>query len=423
MLDHAPDDTRAAIAILTALLGGLAVGIERQWSGHASGPRAHLGGVRTFALLGAFAGAAGWLSASGLAGPAVVLLAGLAALVVVSYRAASRRDVDATTEVAAFVVLVAGVMAGRGELALASGIVAVTCLLLVEKSRLHAMVARIDDVSIRAGARFAVMAVVVLPLLPAGPLGPLGGVRPRALWALVLLFAGISFLGYVARRVVGAHRGYMVAGLLGGLVSSTSATLTFARESRDHPGTGPALALGAFAACAMMYPRMLATTLLLAPALCAAAWPGLLVPLVVSAVMLPALHRQELPGSDAPAGPRHPLALGAALQMAAGFQLVMFVVEALRHWVGTPGILASGAVLGSTDVDALVVAMANGVTTGIDAGTAAQAIVAGALANTLVKLGVVVGVGTGTFRRRAAGYLGVLATATAVGLVLLARRS
>ena len=419
MLEHVPDEAQPAIAILTAALGGLAVGIERQWSGHATGPHAHLGGIRTFALLGAGAGAAGWLTVSGLASAALVLLAAMAALIVVSYRAASRREIDATTEVAALVVLGAGVMAGRGELALSSGIIAITCLLLVEKSRLHALVERIDDVSIRAGARFAVMAVVILPLLPPGPYGPWGGVRPRALWTLVLLFAGLSFLGYVARRAVGAQRGYVVAGLLGGLISSTSVTLTFARDSRDHRGSHAALAGGVLAACTVMYGRMMAATLLLAPPLFGAAWPGLLIPALAGAALL-ALRRGSGPmRGEAPAGPRHPLALGAALQMAVLFQLVMFGVQALRETIGRTGILLSGAVLGCTDVDALVVAMANGIGAGVEPATAGLAIVIGALANTIVKLGIALVVGSGAFRWASAGYLAVLAAATGGGVALL----
>jgi uncharacterized membrane protein (DUF4010 family) len=97
------------------------------------------------------------------------------------------------------------------------------------------MVARIDDVSLRAAMRFGVMALVVLPLLPSGPYGPLGGVQPRELWALVLFFSGLSFLGYVARRAVGPEYGYLATGLLGGLISSTNVTFTFARASRANP--------------------------------------------------------------------------------------------------------------------------------------------------------------------------------------------
>ena len=129
-------------------------------------------------------------------------------------------------------------------------------LLLVEKSRLHSLVRKIDDVGLRSGVRFAVMALVVLPLLPEGPFGPFGGVRPRQLWLLVLFFSGLSFAGYVARRIAGTGRGYLVTGLLGGLVSSTNVTFTFARSSRTDPALEGALALGAVAANAMLFPRL-----------------------------------------------------------------------------------------------------------------------------------------------------------------------
>ena len=86
------------------------------------------------------------------------------------------RDPDGTTEVAALVTLAAGVLAGLGHLALARApSVAVTTLLLVEKSRVHSLVERMDDTAVRAGIRFAVMAVVLMPLLPDGAVRPARG--------------------------------------------------------------------------------------------------------------------------------------------------------------------------------------------------------------------------------------------------------
>src|SRR5215203_1438169 len=101
--------------LLIATLGGTAVGIERQWSGHADGPGARFGGIRTFAMLGAIAGLAGWLLTFDERAAAITLLAGATAVIVAAYVAASRNDIDATTEVAAIVVLAAGVCAGLGR--------------------------------------------------------------------------------------------------------------------------------------------------------------------------------------------------------------------------------------------------------------------------------------------------------------------
>ena len=139
-------------------------------------------------MLGAVGGFSGWLWTDGMTAPRSHPVRRSRHDRCRGYVAGSRQDIDGTTEVAALVVLAAGVMAGIGSVRLASGIIAITTLLLVEKSRLHSLVQRIDDVGLRSGVRFAVMALVVLPLLPEGPYGPLGGVRPRELWALVLFF-------------------------------------------------------------------------------------------------------------------------------------------------------------------------------------------------------------------------------------------
>src|SRR5262249_31777150 len=161
------------------------VGLERQWSGHADGPSARFAGIRTFAVLGAVGGLSGWLWSTGVTLPAGVLLAGGVGLTGAAYAESGRHEVVGATGVSALVVVGGGVRAGSGWLRLASGIVAIQVLLLVEKSKLHSLVHRIDDVGLRAGIRFGVMALVILPLLPEGPYPPMESVRPRQLWILV----------------------------------------------------------------------------------------------------------------------------------------------------------------------------------------------------------------------------------------------
>jgi hypothetical protein len=69
-------DSIVLTRIAVSALGGAAIGIERQRSGHATGRHARLGGVRTFTLLGAVAGLAGYFATVELAGVAAVLVAG-----------------------------------------------------------------------------------------------------------------------------------------------------------------------------------------------------------------------------------------------------------------------------------------------------------------------------------------------------------
>lgn len=407
----------APVGIIVAALGGLAVGIERQWSGHAVGPRARFAGVRTFSLLGILAGLTGWLWTLSAYALATVLAASASALIVAAYVSASRTEIDATTEVGALVVLGAGMAAGAGYLVIASGIIAATSLLLVEKSKLHTLVARLDDEALRATARFGVMAAVVLPLLPQGPYPPWDSVRPRELWVLVLFFSGISFVGYIARRAIGARHGYPLAGLLGGLVSSTSVTFTFARASRQTPSALIALAFGAVAACTVMLVRVAVASAVLNGDLAAALWPYLLPPFAVGALFVLASfrHTHDEAESVAPL-PANPLQIGAALQMAAIFQVVLIVLEVARRWLGNVGVVASGAVLGLTDLDALTISMARGAGSSFPLDVAARAIATGIVANTALKMAVALAVGGWPFGRRVGAALAAMALTVVVAL-------
>lgn len=411
-------DVDALWHVVVAALGGLAVGTERQWSGHASGANARFAGLRTFTMMGVIAGLSGWWWTVGLAGPAVVLLSGTVIIIGLAYVAGSRSDVDATTEIAALVVLAAGVMAGAGQTTVASGIIALTVLLLVEKSQLHRLVGRIGETELLAAARFAAMAAIVLPLLPQelGPFGPLGIIRPRQLWALVLFFSGLSFLGFLARRALGAHRGYAVAGVLGGLMSSTSVTLTFSRLSRTGKAEGLALASGVLGANVVLFPRVLLASLVLAPSLAAALWPAFVAPVVIGLVLFVRGLRHQGSTAGAPSQ-GNPLEIRAALQMAVLFQLVLFGVAFAEAQFGAAGLYGSAAVLGLTDVDALTVSMAQRAAGDTPAAIAATALTLGILANTLVKTAIALVVGRGDFRWRATAGLGLLAVALSISLV------
>lgn len=408
------------VGLVIATLGGAAVGVERQSSGHADGPHARFGGFRTFTMLGLMSGVAGWLWALGAPWLAVPLAAGAIGVVIAGYVEASRTDVDGTTEVAALVVVAAGMLAGLGHVQVASGVIAITCLLLVEKSRLHEWVGRIADADLRAAARFGVMALVVLPLLPPGPYGPLGGIRPRELWALVLFFSGLSFIGHLLRKAVGSGQGYLLGGLAGGLVSSTNVTWTFGRLSRTETALARPLAFGAVAANGVLYPRVLTATAVLNAPLVPVLAPYLAAPAIVAVAVAAAgayLARRDADAAGPPAQ-GNPLQLWSALQMATLFQVVLMLVHVARVTQGSAGVYTSAAVLGLTDVDALTLSMAREVAREVSLDTAARAIAIGVLANTLMKVGIAVVFGAGSFRVIAAGTLVLMAVASAVSLWL-----
>jgi uncharacterized membrane protein (DUF4010 family) len=417
-------DVSIASRLGVAALAGLAVGIEREWSGHASGPEYRFAGARTFLLLGTLGGVAGWLTTGGLPLLGALLLAGALGLTIAAYVAAARPGgpaVDGTTEVAALLVLALGTVAGLGFPLVTSGSVAIMVLALVEKTRIHQIVRRIGQREISAALQFAVLALVILPLLPTGPYGPFDSIRPRALWIVVLIFSGLNFLGYLARGAVGEARGFGVTGLLGGLVSSTAVTLSFSRHSRREPALSAALAAGVLAACTVLLLRVAVVTTVLRPPVTWALARYLLPALIVGAALVALAVVRPAPEPDHIEPPRSPLGLWSALKMAAGFQLVLTALPFVQQVWGTTGVLASAAFLGATDMDALTLSMC-ALAAGPDGpGLAAQAIAVGMLSNTLLKLGVALALGSNAFRRRATPGLAALALALALGLWIAGR--
>jgi uncharacterized membrane protein (DUF4010 family) len=411
---------RLAIAALT----GMAVGLEREWSGHASGPHARFAGIRTFFLLGSIGGLAGWLLASSAPLVAAALLLATGGLIVGAYLTVAQRGgeaIEGTTETAALLVLGVGLLAGMGFLRIASGAAAVIVLVLGEKDIIRRFVGRIGREEMRAALQFAVLALVVLPLLPEGPIEQLGGMQPRTLWTVVLLFSGLNFVGYIARRILGEARGYPVMGALGGLVSSTLVTLNFSRQSHREPESAIPLAIGTVAACTVLVPRILGLTLILNPALLPRTALGL-APTLLTGVLLLILAWKHLVGGTPkkpPPPPSNPLRLRSAIVMAVSFQLVLVLLEALSKRFGNSGVLASAAVLGLTDMDALTYGMNRLAESPPSIGIAALAITLGVTVNGVAKAFVSGVFGASAYRRLALPGILLLAAAGGAGFWLL----
>jgi len=418
------DSIVARLAV--AALAGLAVGLEREWSGHATGPTPRFAGLRTFFLLGTLGGVAGWLASSESVGAlaiGVALLIAGAALVVSAYFLTARpggQAVEATTEVAALSVLALGALAGFGYLVVASGSAAVIVLALSEKKRLRAAVSRIGEAELRAALQFAVLALVILPLLPNETYGPLGGIQPRALWTVVLVFTGLNFVGYLARKAVGPARGYGITGLLGGLVSSTAVTFQFARMSKGDRALGTGLAIGVIGASTVLLPRVALVSAVLNHRVAIALVPFLLPAFIVGAAITAiAIWRQsEKEKSKDEEKLESPLKLWSAIRMALAFQLSLMAIAFVRDTLGARGVIASAALLGLTDMDALTLSMNRLGTTEELIELAARAIAVGVLANSVLKIVLVLTLGTGTFRRLAAMGIAALLLLGAVSLWL-----
>jgi uncharacterized membrane protein (DUF4010 family) len=409
-----PDNVALLRLLVAALLGGL-VGVERERSEKERGIH-HFAGVRTFpmfALLGA-----GLTVASGGAGAvAAAGFLGLAALVIVSYLRTSREDVGVTTEVAALATYMVGVLAGVGALVVAGAVGIGVTVLLAGKQRLEAFPRALTREELGATLTLAVIAAIVLPVLPDARYGPWGVWNPRTLWAMVVLVCGLSFVAFVAMRLLGTGRGLYLSGLLGGLVSSTAATVSFATRSREAAAHAAPLAGAAGLASLVMLVRVGVLTAVANPGLLTRLGPFLGLSVAGGALALILLLRRAPLAGDQSPQVTNPFRLSEALKFAAVYAIVLLVVEGASRYLGTWGVVVAAVLAGLTDVDAITLSLAGAVGATLPPGAAAAAIAIAALSNTMAKAAYAVWLGSPAFRRAMLPVLGAAFAAGAAALV------
>lgn len=374
---------------LAVALGlGLIVGLERGWKTRAEHGGQRPAGLRTFGLAGLLGGV---LAVPGLPGGLLVLAAGLLVLGVLAVyayakRARATRDLGLTTEVALLATFGLGAAAVLGYPIEAAAAAVVMALLLGLKTEFHRMVARLERRELLATLQLLLIAAVIVPLLPSRDMGPWQAVNPRLVGLLVLLIAGLSWVGYFSVRVFGTRLGLILTAVLGGLSSSTAITVAYARRSRALVSNAALLGTGIALAAATMVPRLCIEVATVNASVLLRIWPTLLVlalvPLIaVAAAVLTARRVAEAAEVDLD----NPLQLRAALVFGLLLSVIPIISQGAERAFGATGVYATAALAGLADVDAIALSLARAAGRGIDAATAERAVIVAVLSNTAVK--------------------------------------
>lgn len=413
---------------LLSLALGLLIGTERERAAAAKDAEPALG-VRTFTLLSLLGTMAAHVDSTALA---AVLAAFAGALVVVGYvkDSGSGKSLGATTEVAAVATFTLGYLA-HAELALTAMLGVIVVAVLALKPRLHEFAREeLTPKEVSAALAFLVIAFVVLPLLPDRPVDPWGVVNPFRLWLLFVLIAGIGFGGYIAIRSLGPGRGLALAGLFAGLVSSTAATLTFARRARTEPdlsipyATAIVLANVASAAAQVLVVALANPAMVRDAAIVVGAPVG--VGLAATAVAAAISRRRGgAPPSYAPfAEMRSPLDLREAGKFAAGLAVFLGVASVGTKAFGAAGALGAAAIGGLADVHAVTLGVSTLASAGdLVARDAILAILVAFLSNMAVKLAIAAWAGGRRLAAAAAPPMVAMALAAGAAYLWLAAGS
>jgi len=380
------------------------------------------GGIRTFPML-ALGGGVLYLFDPEHFIPFTGGLLILGGWLLVYYQRHVREQDDLGEPNVGLVVLILNVLAyllGPISLALPHWIAIATTvtsvLLLTGRTQLHDLARRIDLKEFVTAAQFLILTGIVLPLLPDEPITTLTKITPRQVWLALVVVCTFSYVSYLAQRYWAvAARGLWMAAL-GGLYSSTAATVVLARQAKAEPALKRQAQAGITLATGIMYLRIAAIVAifnmtlarLLAPPLAGLALAGFAICALQYWRKDSAAAQEKPQGSIMPATDRNPLELGAAAIFALLFVIVSLASSFATTQFGTSGIYALAAIIGVSDIDPFVLNLVQGGTTGVTNTAIAAAILIAASSNNLLKA------------FYALSFAGRIAATSAAALVLLA---
>jgi uncharacterized membrane protein (DUF4010 family) len=381
---------------LTAALLGAFIGLQREKDGQRKGYEG-FAGLRTsifIALLGALATYLNIFNEFIL--PITFGLFGLMVIVVYIYTAYVLKKTGGTAELSLLLLFLVGVLTASNQATLAIIITIFMGFIHSLRKSLHSLTERFSEDEILDTLKFATITFVVLPLLPNIALDPFGIFNPYKTWLTVVFISGIGFIGYISAKFMGQKRGIAIAGILGGIASSTATTTAMASGNKKSPNIVNPFAFAICIANAVMFIRVLVEVVVINPAL----FTGLIFPLGIMVLTASGLamyfwfsqseeHGKKAHKSHGVAeiGLKSPFTIGPALKFGVFFVFILTIVRFGEMYLGEQGVYLTSFISGFADVDAIALSLSNLSGNGvIEKATAIKGITIAVMVNTGIKL-------------------------------------
>jgi uncharacterized membrane protein (DUF4010 family) len=376
-----------AAKIGLALILSFLVGLEREE--HKAGGGYSFGGVRTFPLIGLLGFSLAEFAPMSVV-PMIVGFAVIGAFLAISYQHKIQKAeiAGATTEVSGLATYVVGALVAREQFWLATTLTVIGLLLLELKGFLEGLSSRVPSEEIYTFTKFLLLTAVILPIVPNQAYGPFG-FNPFKTWLVVVAVSAISYASYVLQIQAKGKGGILLAAILGGLYSSTVATVVLAKrareEERPHMFSGSILI-----ASSVAYARILALVAMFSVAVAAKLTTWFIV-FTVAGIAIGWFWTTRPDGETgevkAKRLSKNPLEISAAFLFALVFALMLALTHYASVYLGRAGVYTLAALTGFTDIAPFVLGLANTAGTTTPVLTAASAIVIAAASNNVVKAG------------------------------------
>ncbi|MBK9629023.1 MAG: DUF4010 domain-containing protein [Flavobacteriales bacterium] len=226
----------------------------------------------------------------------------------------------------------------------------------------------------------------------------------------------MSLAGYLLAKVFGGRKGILLAGIIGGLVSSTAVTLSVARRTRIQSTASSIIpAISIIGATAVLYPRILLEIWLVNKDL-ALLMVAPVIFITLSAIGIAYLmHRKNGESVALEVPTNNPLNFGTAIQFGLVYMVVLWLMDLASTNQSAYGFYGASVLFGATDMDAITLSIAKG-TPNTGALTAMTAVLLATLSNTVMKFLIVVFFGSRSLWKWVGLGFGVVMLSTVISL-------
>ncbi len=432
------------IGLALSILLGAVIGAQREMKLQQK-HKLDFAGFRTYTLISLLGFLLGFLGFGKFNQIFLVIVGvlGIFAFALVAYKQVSIRgeDVSIISEVSAVLTFIIGVIVSVQEYYLAIIITFILTFILSIGNELHSFAKKITTNEVFASLKFALISIIVLPILPNKDyslydmniirdilfnfgvsyefMQKMNVFNPFEIWLMVVFVSGIAFVGYILMRTIGANKGSIITGFLGGLMSSTALTSSFSIESkRNHYLIYP-LAVGVIIASSTMFFRILFEVFILNKNLLM----DLIIPMSIMGVvgLGLAFYVFKFKNIDIKKSVeiKTPFALKPAFEFALFYILIVFLASAMLEIFGDSGVLIVAFLSGIADVDAITISLSTLSLQGeLENNLAVLGIVIAAFSNTLVKAGIAYSVGAKKFAKIIFMVFGGIILSGILGLIL-----
>lgn len=338
---------------------GLLVGLQREKTDN------HMAGVRTFTLISIMGVMAGFLTRE-YDNPFILPVLGLciaAMMLMANYIKLNKfddADIGQTTEVAALLMFAVGAYLVLGSQIIGVMVGVTLAILLYVKEHLHSLIDKLKPKDISAIMTLAGISLVILPVLPDKTYGPFDVINPRNIWLMITLIVGISVIGYFIYKFVGKKVGVISNGILGGLISSTATTVSYARKTTENASISKLAVFVIVTASAVSFVRVLFEVGIVIPqhlGTIAVPISVVIIFMALVAISLFYIINKDKSEDEKMPEPDNPAQFKSALVFGLLYGFILLVVAFTKEKFGNNALYIVSIISGLTDVDAITLSL------------------------------------------------------------------